>query len=126
MKNKLNSFAQNGIAVGWSVFAGLILFILICFSQSVSYKGKKVFALPYWAILLIGIALVTVGLLLYLRCQEKVDHFTARLPRYTILILTGVLFLVQLVIFYNIFFETGWDSGYVVSIARRIGAGDSG
>lgn len=126
MKNKLNSFAQNGIAVGWSVFAGLILFILICFSQSVSYKGKKVFALPYWAILLIGIALVTVGLLLYLRCQEKVDHFTARLPRYTILILTGVLFLVQLVIFYNTFFETGWDSGYVVSIARRIGAGDSG
>ena len=126
MKNQLNSITQKGITVGWSVFAGLILFILICFSQSVSYNGKKVFALPYWALLLIGIAAVSVGIALYCRWQGAVDRFTAGLPRYTILILTGALFLVQLVVFYNIFFETGWDSGYVVSIARRIGAGESG
>ncbi|MBR5279739.1 MAG: hypothetical protein IKU26_02050 [Clostridia bacterium] len=126
MKNRLEKFAYNGIAVSWSVLAGLILLIVIGFSGSVSYNGKRVFALPYWAILLLGVLVMAVGILLYIRYRQKIDHFAERLPWYTIWIFTAGLFLLQLIIFYNIYFETGWDSGYIVSIARRIAAGEEG
>ena len=126
MKHKLEKFAYNSVAAVWSVFAGMILFLLIVFSGSASYNGKRVFVLPYWAILLLGVSVMLVGILLYVWVRQKIGHSTEHLPPYTIWILTAGLFLAQMIIFYNIYFETGWDSEYIVSIARRIAAGEEG
>ncbi len=126
MGNKLNQMMQKGIGMGWSVFAGLILFLLVCFAGNVNYMGKREFVLSYGIILLLGMVFVLVVAMVYIRHRNAVDRFTNRMPRCAICILSCVLFFIQLIVFYNIYFETGWDSGYVVSIARRIAAGEEG
>lgn len=126
MGKKWHLIMQKSIGIGWSVFAGLILFLLVCFAGNVNYRGKREFALSYGVILLLGVVLAAIVAIVYLRYRSSVDRLINKVPSCTIWILSGILFFVQLIIFYNIYFETGWDSGYVVSIARRIAAGEEG
>lgn len=65
---------------------------------------------------------VTLGILVL---NRRAGEIAGRIPwDRAVKILTPVLFVVQIYIMYNIFFETGWDSGIQVIPAAKIIAGN--
>lgn len=59
--------------------------------------------------------------------QTKAFNFCDHIPTWVFILLSVLLYVLQIVIFYNIFFETGWDSGaYIVPAARELANGNKG
>lgn len=120
LKGRLYSIFSSATTVIWTAIIAVILLLLLFFHASTSYMCKANFALSN--ILLFVIAAVTLASLcaLYLFKKEKIDLFFQRIKLKYVVIATAVLLAVQLFVFYNIYFKTGWDVRAIFQAAEGI------
>lgn len=109
----------RALAVGWSVMTAGILLLLFVFGESLDWISKPVNLLS--RPILAAIGLVGMALILWAaqRQASGIRNLADRLPKYTIVILSVLLFAVQAYVFYQSYFLTGWDSIVVVQTARE-------
>lgn len=113
-----------------AILFGYIFVLIFLLGDRIDYRLKKTFLIPNYVVLF----LLIVGWTVYLRKKAKwnlKDRYKAfqYLNKidvdYFIKVFGIVFFFVQVYVFYNIFFETGWDSGgYILPAARQL-AGNS-
>lgn len=113
---KVSRMLKRTIAVVFVAVYFLILGIDIL-GQGMDYCCKKEFALPNWCLVILGLGLVLcmAGFL-----KNKKDWLERKLSNSDrwILILSVLLFFVQVFITYCIIFRTSWDAGIVSAQAR--------
>lgn len=94
------------------VFIFMLLFVIadiFIFSDSTKYFTKKTFLLPNRELFIIS--LVFCILLYFLLKERGKNTSTDKQAVYWVIIATFFLFILQLVIVYNMFFYPGWDAG---------------
>ena len=92
-------------------------------SSSVSYFCKKTFGISNLMILLIGILLILVYFVIIYKLKKK--NIFIKLPNININVLSIILFIVQIYVFYNIYFHSSrWDAWIVYKNAEMISNGD--
>lgn len=99
------------IVIIFCVVVSYILICTLCFDW-VEYYLKKSFLLPNILNLVIAIG---VGYLLWF-CWNKIYHQGVFLKR--LIICFSILFFIQLIIAYCIYFDTGWDAGAIDNLAN--------
>lgn len=99
------------------IFFSWIFILLVDFEKSIIYAEKKDFLISNSLIVTIG-ALLIVLKKKFIKIKIRNLNYDKIVKRMVI-----VLFFVQLYVFYHTYFETGWDSGYIVSVARNITIG---
>lgn len=96
-------------------FIGAVLFLwiisLLLWGEKMNYICKRIFAANNIVLILSGIVTLAMLILLFNSCQIKIRKY--------LFIVGGIFFLLQIYISYNIFFETGWDSGWVIIPTAR-------
>lgn len=109
----------RALAVGWSAMTAGILLLLFVFGESLDWISKPVNLLS--RPILAAIGLVGMALILWAgqRQASGIRRLADRLPKYTIAILSVLLFAVQAYVFYQSYFLAGWDSIVVVETARE-------
>ncbi len=114
-RSKISNIVNVIIIVGYVCIVGLLLVINIVF-QGKEYLFKKDFILPNIGFLGVAVALVMVGYFLYRYLNISVN-------KYVILVLSGILFVLQCFLFYNILFVTQtWDAWRVICDAKNMAA----
>ena len=112
----------NLIKVLMLLFLTWILVLLLFFENTLQYMCKKEFFLSNICIVFL-FALVCIGYFLLKKINDfnKLRGLIFRYTDKSVKIIAIFFFVLQLYISYNIFFETGWDSGaYVIPAARLI------
>ena len=93
------------------------VFVLLLFFTQCTYAKKQTFLLSNIALLLFGIPLFVLFLSLDRLQQVKLSwHRPTVSSDVLIYCLCLLLFSAQLYISYNIYFETGWDAGLLLSL----------
>lgn len=111
--NRINKLLSSSI-YGLSAFLFAIIFIIVVFvDRSVEYLGSNVSRLTNLVSILIIMALLVFGI----RYRERVKiRFTLR----TIIIVHLILFIVQVLVAYSVYFYTGWDAATVRNTAFQM------
>ena len=109
-----------------AILFGYIFILVFLLGDRIDYKMKKTFLIPNYITLL----LMVIGYVIYLKKKPKVNLYNKdKSGRYLneididhwVKVLGIVFFFGQIYVFYNIFFETGWDSGsYILPAARQL------
>ncbi len=109
------------ISLFFILMAG-ILILLFGFQHQVDYLCKKEFILSNPIILLLIIFVTFLCMFIFKNKAQYTAVYdpNARFPKSAVRWASFFLFLIQLYICYNIFFETLWDSGQIVDNARMI------
>lgn len=104
------------------LFMTWILVLLLFFENALEYKCKKEFFISNICIALLFLV-VCIGCF-FIKKTLAFNKLSCLILQYIDRIVTSIailFFLLQLYISYNIFFETGWDSGaYVIPAARLV------
>lgn len=110
---KISALLSSSI-YGLSAFLFSLIFIIVVFvDRSVDYLGSSVSILPN----LISILIITALLVLGMRYRERIKiKFTLK----AILIAHLILFIVQVLIAYSVYFYTGWDAATVRNTAFQM------
>ena len=115
-------WSTNIIKALMLLFMVWILVLLLFFENTLEYRCKKEFFISNISIALLFL-LVCIGCF-FVKQTSAFNKLNGLLLQYTDRIVTTsaiLFFFVQLYISYNIFFETGWDSGaYVIPAARLV------
>ena len=113
--NNIKEYLQRTINI---ILLFLFVWIIaaLCIANKIDYAGKV-----NWKIGNIGLIIASL-LIIYLYCKKvKEKTFQKINMNRLVLVATIVLFFIELYICYNIFFETGWDSGaYIIPAARTL------
>lgn len=98
------------------VFLFIWIIATLCIANKIDYACKV-----NWKIGNIGLIIVSL-LIIYLYCKKVKERTFQKINMdRLVLVATIILFFVELYICYNIFFETGWDSGtYIIPAARTL------
>ncbi len=115
MMGRLEQTFYRMTAACWGIFVALILPLILVFAHFMTDSAAATSVLPDFVLLLIGLVVLTGATWLCRRIRS--------VPAYTIYILSALVFILQAIVFYNMYFESGWDSGVVVSSAREAAAG---
>lgn len=107
---------RNIIKYLFLIIFTLVLFIDLFFSMW-NYNCKKEFLIPNFIIVLL--AIVIIGLGYFLKYKTKVRNIKIR-SNNLILILTLILFVLEVYVANNVYFKTGWDVGFINSAAQAI------
>lgn len=116
-KQTIYSRISTAIFAVWAVFSGLILLLVLLLRGSEDYFAKAETALPSVAALFILGVIATVFFL----WSAKPAKTVSRRP---IWLLSAGLFVVQIILFYNIYFLTNWDTLYLTNAAKLIASPD--
>lgn len=111
--------------VRWSLMILMgVLILLVLFLQNVeSYASLRIFPAENIILALIG-GIVTAGLLKVKAIQEKRNKSEKYSKHVRILcIFSALLFILQLIISWNIYFKTGWDANMVMTAAEQVASG---
>lgn len=110
---KISELLSSSI-YGLSAFLFAIIFIIVVFvDRSVEYLGSNVSILPNLISVLIIVALLVLGI----RYRERIKiQFTLK----TILIVHLILFIIQVLVAYSVYFYTGWDAATVRNTAFQM------
>lgn len=121
MKKIANMLTQCIFVIYALLWIGIV--ILDLFYSSINYSCKKVFLFSNMQLLLIGgLAMVCTGAISCLLSKK----ICIKWEKININALSIALFVVQVYIFYNIYFQmVGWDPGVVYRNAEMISRGDS-
>lgn len=117
MKIKSNNFKNFGYRVITFIFLVIqisILLDIIIFSDSTVYSTKKSFLLPNSLLMIFSIAICFLVYLLTSKHEISLE-IEKKYLMYWFIGISALLFIVQLVISYNIYFFTGWDAGGIRS-----------
>lgn len=106
------------LAMGVACFGAIV--VLLLFYSHVWYPFKADCAVSN-GILLIPAGLLSAGAVVWLRRQGWKDKCFDR----AVAISVPVLFVLQIFLFYQIFFESGWDANVVTGAARAVVARDA-
>lgn len=110
------------ILVGcYAILFSFILFLLLIFDKSLSYANKNACTYSNIILFITGIVMAGCLLIIYIKFIKKhVDMLSTKLC-YTILWTGTVLFfVVQLYVFYAVYFQTGWDCGTLEEITNGL------
>ena len=107
---KITEFISSSV-YGLSALLFTIIFIIVIFvDRNVDYSGSSVLILPN----LISLLFITALLVFGLRYREKIKiRFTLK----AILFVHIVLFIIQTIVAYSVYFYTGWDAATVRNTA---------
>lgn len=122
MKSKIYNFIGKITSILLS-FLMIIIFILLLFQRKIDYKYKVNFLCSNLFLVLISIALLIIIVIIYKRFGKYINSFINRLPKWFIIFLSFILFLVLGFVFYHTYFITGWDSQIIVEIASYLSEG---
>ena len=115
-------WSTNIIKVLMLLLMTWILVLLLFFENALEYKCKKEFFISNICIVFIFL-LVCIGCF-FIKKTLFFNKLNGLILQYTDRIVTSIailFFFLQLYISYNIFFETGWDSGaYIIPAARLV------
>lgn len=115
-------WSTNIIKTLMLLFMVWILVLLLFFENTLEYRCKKEFFISNISIALLFL-LVCIGCF-FVKQTSTFNKLNGLLLQYTDRIVTTIailFFFLQLYISYNIFFETGWDSGaYIIPAARLV------
>lgn len=107
--------------VSLAVFALIFIFVFFVYDKII-FACKREFILPNIALLLLFLVSLFVLIILRNICKNKIKINCDKAVK----IVSIILFFVSLYISYNIFFETGWDSGSaIIPAARFLAVGDN-
>ena len=111
--NRISKFLSSSI-YGLSAFLFAIIFMIVVFvDRSVEYLGSNVYILPN----LVSVLIIIVLLILGIRYRERIKiRFTLK----TIIIVHLILFIVQTIVAYSVYFYTGWDAATVRNTAFQM------
>lgn len=113
--NNIKEYLQRTINI---ILLFLFVWIIaaLCIANKIDYAGKV-----NWKIGNIGLIIASL-LIIYLYCKKVKERTFQKINMdRLVLVATIVLFFVEIYICYNIFFETGWDSGvYIIPAARTL------
>ncbi|MBR3280229.1 MAG: hypothetical protein IKI57_00070 [Clostridia bacterium] len=114
---KLQLFFDKSIRIIGSLLFLWIVILLVGFENIIEYSNKREQAFPN-IIIIIVFALVTIAIMII----KKKKDIVLRDKNYDkpVKVFLVVFFIMQVIIFYNIYFETGWDSFAVSNAAREI------
>ena len=116
-KQTIYSRISTAIFAVWAVFSGLTLLLVLLLRGSEDYFAKAETALPSVAALFILGVIATVFYL----WSAKPAKTVSRRP---IWLLSAGLFVIQIILFYNIYFLSGWDTLYLTNAAKLITSPD--
>ena len=112
-KQTIYSRISTAIFAVWAVFSVLTLLLVLLLRSSEDYFAKAETALPSVAAVFILGVIATVFYL----WSAKPAKTVSRRP---IWLLSAGLFVVQIILFYNIYFLTNWDTLHIISAAQMI------
>lgn len=121
--NCMRKGMEKGITGLFTLLMLGILFIDI-FCEHLSYCAKKEFLLPNCVFLLLAI-IVVYGIHRLVNRFAGQIHISEKQCNKLIYIFTGVLFVLQVIITYEIIFRTAWDAGIVTAQARLVAQGST-
>lgn len=122
MKNKLYSIFSSAMITVWGAIVAMILALLLFVSRIADYKYKVSFGLGNILLTIIVILTVAAAVTLYLRKKEKLDGFFGSISKRSVIIFLLAFFALQTLIYYNIYFKTGWDVRQILEAAEGIAA----
>lgn len=113
--NNIKEYLQRTINI-ILLFLFIWIIVALCIANRIDYACKI-----NWKISNIGLIIASL-LIIYLYCKKVKERAFQRINmNRLVLIATIVLFFLEVYICYNIFFETGWDSGaYIIPAARAL------
>ena len=120
MKNKLYSLFTSAMPAVWGIIMTLVLTLVLFVRNLVEYNFKPTFAVSNHLLALIGIITASLLFLIYIRQKKRIDAFFSKFPRFTPAVMSIALFTVQVFVFYNIFFVTGWDVYKIIVTAELV------
>ena len=120
MKNKIYCFITAAIPIMWGVITACIMLLLWVFHPLIEYPLKYTFGLSNLSLTFISVITVFAFFLLYLWKKQRIDGFFKKLKSKAVIVATTVLFILQLIIFYNIFFKTDWDVEQILYAAEAM------
>lgn len=116
---KFSNMMENAIRILYAMFLIGINICVLFYAQSTKYPYKRKFLFNNTTILAIGFVLLVVGMVFGVALLRKI----AVNLNYCIMVGTAILFIMQIYICKNIYFETAWDARIIVTAARQIGNG---
>lgn len=116
---KFSKMSEDVIKLLYVLFLIGINVCVLFFAQSTKYAYKRKFLLNNVTLLVIGFILLIGGGIL---CASILRKITIHL-NYCVLAGTALLFISQIYICKNIYFETAWDARVMVTAARQMGNG---
>lgn len=110
------------IAALWSFIALMILVLVVFFQQSTDYNRKVSLLLGNATLLILGLSILSA--VTYFNHSHKIAHKIWNTSLFasngTIVIASVFLFTVQAYVFWNIYFQTGWDVNWVWSTSMSL------
>lgn len=110
------------IAALWTFMALVILVLLIFFQKNVDYNRKIDLLLDNATLLILGIGILSV--VTYFVHSRKFAHKVGAISLFAsnrvIVIASVFLFAIQAYVFWNIYFQTGWDVNWVLSTSTSL------
>ena len=120
----INVIKKSTAAIYLLIVFLLFVDLLIC-QNFIDQMCKKNFALPNVVLLLIGLLIVATISLAIIKLYERIKLSLDRiLNKRFIVLLSILLFFVQLYIVKNVYFWTGWDAEVILASAQSIANGE--
>lgn len=123
MKSIIKWMEKSIIIIG-ILFYGWVLVLNLFMENTIHYYRKSQCLVPNCLLVGIGIFLIGVSIFLVKKYPDKINTELYK-PDELSKILSGLLFLIQIIISYEIAFASGWDAGEVSWQAGLVAAGES-
>lgn len=114
------------IFIGIFTVMFFLTFMLILFiDKGIQYSNQSRVTIPNIILFIIGILLFAIWLLFYRKIvYSHISGLSSKQCR-RILMAVNLLFLaVQIFVFYNIYFQTGWDTGTLAEVSHELAKGN--
>jgi hypothetical protein len=106
-RNKPGSNLNRFITILFSLVVLVLLFNILFFSDSTAYAFKQIPLLPNWSLIFCAMLLIA-GMAAIMQ-KIKIPEWTHRRLVFSLVAGSVILFIIQLVMIFHMYFYTGWD-----------------
>lgn len=115
---------EKGIIIFGILIYGYIMVLNVFMENVIQYSQKSKCLIPNILLIGIGILFIYISSLIAKKYKDKINRIMERGDK-MVKILSVILFVVELIISYEILFAAGWDAGEVSWQAGLVAAGES-
>jgi hypothetical protein len=108
----------------FAVFFSFLFLALIFVDKRIKYFSPLNCSVPNIVLVLIGVVPILVLLIFGSRIKRFINKFTARECKMLLVIAGIVLYIIQLYIIYNTYYQAGWDCGMIAEMSEKLARGE--
>ncbi len=108
----------------YRVYLTLLFISLIVVDKRVKYFSPIKCYVPNAVLALIGLGILIILCTLGEKIQKFINKFTTRECWFLLIILGMILYVVQMYIIYNTYYQAGWDCGMIAEMSEKVARGE--